>query len=105
MSDQSAGSIKGQTYIKMSIKITNDSTSNVDLSQVIVTLKFGPGSTVASPVYPDSTTSDFFGTVKPGGVQSGEYAFAIPAQPMASTLYVDIDGNHQPAVIQGKFPL
>lgn len=98
------GSISGAPYIYMDLKIQNGSDRELAVSNVVVTLRYGKDKTAAAPLYQDAEELDFAGSIKAGDGQTRGYAFMIPKEADAGTLFVDIDGAHKPAVLSGKLP-
>jgi hypothetical protein len=78
VSDTGPGNIVGQPAVAFTIEIRNQSKNNVSLSTVNVTATYGSG-TPASPAN-SASNSAFKGSVKPGGLAKGTYAFAIPTK-------------------------
>jgi hypothetical protein len=82
---------------------TNDSDKPVDMSQVVVTVAYGPRHLQARPVYDAAGQSDFAGNIKPGKSAHATYAFSIPVASLDDvTMWVDFDGLHTSAVFTGK---
>lgn len=75
-SDTGPGTIKGQAAVAFTLQLRNESKTTVSVNTVNVTAGYGAG-TPASPVNL-SSNPPFKGQVKPGGMATGVYAFAIP---------------------------
>ena len=97
------GSINGAPKTTFALRLDNDSSSVVDVSQVVVRLSYGRSpARLAPPVY-GTDAADFTGTVPPGKSTAATYAFSIPASKLSRvTLSVDIDARHAPAVLNGS---
>ncbi|WP_348788988.1 hypothetical protein [Leifsonia sp. NPDC080035] len=103
ISGHGSGIITGAPYIVFRISLANGGSKTLDLSSVVVTLKYA-GNTVAAPVYDEVAVSDFTGTLKAGASRDAAYAFQLPKGTDTATLYVDIDGAHTPATFTGSIP-
>lgn len=101
---EGAGYITGAAYVVMDLEIRAAAERELDLSHVVVTLRFGDEELVAAPLYGETETRDFGGTVDAGDLQTATYAFLLPDDVGTATLYIDIDGQHEPATVQGKIP-
>lgn len=104
VTSEGRGIITGAPYVVLTISLTNDSKKALDLSTVVVTLKYGEEKNVAAPLYDDVTVQDFTGSLAPGSSVSAAYAFQLPTDVSEADLYVDIDGEHAPATFSGVLP-
>lgn len=98
------GSIAGAPYVQMEVKIENGSSRVLAVSNVVITLRHGDGTTAAAPLYDGLNQLDFAGDIKTGESQVRGYAFMVPEGTDVGTIFVDIDGAHTPAVLSGKLP-
>ncbi|WP_326967261.1 hypothetical protein [Arthrobacter sp. CG_A4] len=99
-----AGSISGAPFVSMNLEIDNGSGTDLEVSNVVVTLRYGESKAAAAPLYDGVTALDFAGTIKAGERQVRAYAFLVPEGTDGGTIFVDIDGAHIPAVLSGKLP-
>lgn len=99
-----SGIITGAPYIVFDVSLTNGSAKPLDLSSVVVTLRYGKANTIAAPVYDEVKANDFWGTVKPGASTTADYAFQFPRAESDASLYIDLDGAHKPATFTGSIP-
>lgn len=67
--------VAGGTGVRVTIRITNASSGDLDLSQVQVNAFTGEGSDPASPVTDDGQLS---GSIPAGGDATGSYLFTVP---------------------------
>lgn len=101
---EGAGYITGAAYLVMDIEIRATAERELDLNHVVVTLRFGDEELVAAPLYGETETHDVGGIVPAGDMQTGTYAFMLPTDTDTATLFIDIDGEHAPATVQGRIP-
>jgi hypothetical protein len=101
---QGTGIITGAPYIVFNLSLHNGSKNAVDVSQVVVTLKYGPDATAAAPLYDDVPAKDFSGQIQAGLSQASTYAFLLPKDVTAADLYVDVNGDLLPAHFEGALP-
>lgn len=101
---QGTGIITGAPYIVFNLSLHNDSKKAVDVSQVVVTLKYGPDATAAAPLYDDVPAKDFSGQIRAGSSQTSTYAFLLPKDVTTADLYVDVNGDLLPAHFEGELP-
>lgn len=101
---EGAGYITGAAYVAMDLELRAAAERELDLNHVVVTLRFGDEELVAAPLYGETETRDFGGTVAAGDMQTATYAYLLPDDVDTATLYIDIDGQHVPATVQGKIP-
>jgi hypothetical protein len=97
----------GREYVRFEIRLTNGTSTRLDLNQVVVTTFYGPTRQLAPPVYTEGTGArDFSGTVAPGASTDAVYAFAVPTSELKDvTMVVDFDGPHVSAVYHGAVKL
>lgn len=98
------GIITGAPYIVFNLTLHNGSATAVDVSQVVVTLKYGPDATAAAPLYDDVPATDFSGEIAPKSSQTSTYAFLLPKNVTTADLYVDVNGDLLPAHFEGVLP-
>jgi hypothetical protein len=93
----------GREYVRFELRLTNGTSTRLDLNQVVVTTFYGPTRQLAPPVYTEGTDArDFTGTVAPGDSADGVYVFAVPSTELRDvTMVVDFDGPHASAVYHG----
>lgn len=97
------GELTGQPYTSFRITFTNRSAKALDLTQVVVSVTYGPQKLAAVPVYGDVGVADFASTIGAGRAAAALYAFSIPkARLGAVTMRVDFAADHQPATFVGK---
>ena len=104
MHSQGTGIITGAPYIVFHLSLNNGSTTTVDVSEVVVTLKYGPDATAAAPLYDDVPATDFTGEIRAGSSQTSTYAFLLPKNVTTADLYVDVNGDLLPAHFEGALP-
>lgn len=97
------GVFAGRDYTTFDVELTNGSSQPIDLNQVVVTTYYGATNQLAAPVYtPSAQTSDFGGSLAPGGKATARYGFAFPAAELANvTMVVDFDALHTSATFTG----
>ena len=85
------------------LKVTNGSTTKVDLSSVVLTTVYGTGSKrIAAPVY-GGEAADFSGTLGLKKTATAAYTYAIPKKERGSVaISVDLDAGHQIATFTGS---
>jgi hypothetical protein len=99
---QGPGELTGQPLTTFTIELTNGTSKDVVLNQVVVSAFYGTPLLMAQPVYSPGV-SDFATVVKPGASASTKYAFSIPvAELHRVTIAVDFDGLHSVAVFTGS---
>ncbi|WP_345762197.1 DUF4352 domain-containing protein [Diaminobutyricibacter sp. McL0608] len=102
--DQGKGEITGAPFIIIAVTVHNGSTKPLNLAAVVATLKYG-SNLVAAPYYgTEAKVGDFYGTLAAGKDQVATYGFQLPKSTNQATLYVDLDGAHQPAAFTGTIP-
>jgi hypothetical protein len=101
---QGTGIITGAPYIVFKLSLHNGSMKAVDVSQVVVTLKYGPDATAAAPLYDDVPAKDFSGQIQARSSETSTYAFLLPKDVTAADLYVDVNGDLLPAHFEGELP-
>jgi hypothetical protein len=104
VSSRGTGVITGAPYLVLKLTLANGSHSTIDVSEVVVTLKYGPKSDAAAPLYDDVAASDFSGSLPAGQSQTATYAFQLPKEINSADLYVDINGSLLPAHFAGTLP-
>ncbi len=98
------GTFSGAPFIVIAVTVHNGSSKPLNLSAVVATLKYG-ANIAAEPYYgTDAKVGDFYGTVAAGKDQTANYGFQLPKTMDQATLYVDLDGAHQPAAFTGTIP-
>ncbi len=98
---QGAGEFTGEPTTEVRLLMTNRADRAVSLDQVVVTALYGPDDRSARPVY-DGGSSDFSGSLRPGGRAKAVYGFAIPRRYLGQvTMVVDFDGRHTVATFRG----
>ncbi|HXD28179.1 MAG TPA: hypothetical protein VN621_05415 [Arthrobacter sp.] len=102
--EEGAGFFTGAPYVVMDLELRASAERDLDVNHVVVTLRFGADDLVAAPLYGEVKTRDFGGIVPAGEMQTGTYAFLLPQNVDTATLYIDIDGQHVPATVQGRLP-
>lgn len=105
VTSEGRGVITGAPFVVFDLALKNGSDTALDLSAVVVTMKYGPDAVAAAPVYDDVEAKDFSGTVEAGATQTATYAFQVPADVSVTDLYVDVDGTRFPAHFEGELPL
>jgi hypothetical protein len=97
----------GREYVRFEIRLTNGTSTRLELNQVVVTTFYGQSRQLAPPVYTEGTGArDFAGTVAAGGSADAVYAFAVPSTELRDvTMVVDFDGTHASAVYRGAVKL
>lgn len=104
VTSRGAGVPTGAPFVVFSVTLQNGSAAPLDLSAVVMTLRYGADEAAAAPLYTDVPARDFSGTVAPGAKASAVYAFQLPHNVTDAALYVDIDGSHAPATFTGSIP-
>ena len=104
ITSRGTGIITGAPFIVFQLTLQNGSQATVDVSQVVVTLKYGAKDIAAAPLYDDVTAQDFAGSIAAGQSQTATYAFQIPKNVTSANLYVDVNGNLLPAHFDGTLP-
>lgn len=104
ITSKGTGIITGAPYLVLNLTLKNGSRTAVDVSAVVVTLKYGAKSEVAAPLYDDVSATDFFGSIPAGQSQTATYAFQLPKDVKSADLYVDVDGDLLPAHFEGGLP-
>jgi len=104
VSSKGTGIITGAPYIVFEVTLQNGSSHEVDVSQVVVTLKYGAGAESAAPLYDDVAAADFSGSIAAAESQTATYAFQLPKSVTVADLYVDINGDLLPIHFQGGLP-
>jgi hypothetical protein len=85
------------------LKLSNGSAHPIDVSQIVVGVRYGPNAgQVATPVY-DDAAADFSGTLAPRQSKTARYAFAL-AQPENASIVitVDVDAAHDVATMRDR---
>jgi hypothetical protein len=99
---QGPGTFNGRRITTFTVTLTNASDKPINVSEVVVTTRYGSPARLAAPVYDDATAGDFTGSVEPGRSASARYTFAIPADQKQSVVtVVDFDDRHVPAQFSG----
>lgn len=104
VSSKGTGIITGSPYIVFEVTLQNGSSNAVDVSQVVVTLKYGAKAEAAAPLYDDVAAADFSGSIATGASRTATYAFQLPKSVTVADLYVDINGDLLPVHFQGVVP-
>lgn len=96
------GVFKGDPRTTFTVKVTNGTTTAIQLDAVVVSVSYGSPGRVARPVY-GTGAQDFSGLLQPGRSAQATYSFSIPAPGLAnSTFRIDFDGTHTAAVFRGR---
>ena len=99
---QGPGIFHGLPHTAITLTLTNNSPSAIDLTQVVVTTTYGARPRVAAPVYEHPAAADFTGVVPAGGTATATYVFAIPpGQARTAVTHVDFDAVHAAATFTG----
>ncbi len=101
---EGAGIIQGAPYVVIDVTVRNSSKKPFDVSAVVPTMVYGDDSIAAAPLYSGVDVQDLAGTIAAGQEQKARYAFQVPADAARGTLYLDLNGTHQPAVFTGDLP-
>jgi len=102
VSGSGPGVLAGEPRSTLDLEVLNGSPRPVSLDGVVVTAVYGPGRSVARPVY-DSKTRDFTGRLGAGGSQAARYVFSVPTGELDKvTVYVDVDGRHTVGRFRGS---
>ncbi|MBM7848033.1 DUF4352 domain-containing protein [Arthrobacter roseus] len=101
---EGAGIVQGAPYVVIDVTVRNSSKKPFDVSTVVPTMVYGDASIAAAPLYSGVEVQDLSGTVAAGQEQKARYAFQVPADAAKGTLYLDLNGTHQPAVFTGDLP-
>lgn len=104
VTSEGTGIITGAPYIVFEVTLQNGSSTAVDVSQVVVTLKYGAKAEAAAPLYDDVAAADFSGSIAAGKSRTATYAFQLPISVTVADLYVDINGDLLPVHFQGGVP-
>ncbi len=98
------GVFTGREFVNFTLKLTNGTTKDINLNNVVLTTYYGKTRQLAAPVYTEGTgVSDFSGMVKPAAIATATYAFAVPVAALgAVTMVVDFDGTHTSAEYTGS---
>lgn len=97
------GSVVGAPQTTFELTLTNNRSTELDVSSVVLTTTYAAKpKRLAPPVY-DESVRDFGGSVKPGATATAVYSFSIPTNQLADvTLTIDLDANHAPASFAGS---
>lgn len=99
---QGPGVFVGAPQTKVSLEIVNNSSSDLKLDAVVVSMVYGKPTRLAAPVY-DQASRDLSGTVKAGGKVTADYQFSVPLKDLGNVVMtVDIDGLHSAATFTGS---
>jgi hypothetical protein len=102
---QGPGVFNGAPRTDVALHIVNGTTSDLDLSRVVVTMTYGSPRRVASAVY-EPGARDFAGTLPPGGTATATYMYSIPTASLSAvSMTVDFDGAHAAATFAGTVRL
>ena len=97
------GQTAGQPFTRFTLTITNNSSTPVDATSVVITTAYGTKTHLLAAAVYDETSTDFGTTIAVGGSADAVYVFTIPASGRSSvSMTVDLDGTHQPAAIKGS---
>ncbi|WP_242885811.1 hypothetical protein [Actinomadura litoris] len=95
------GQIAGRVLTIFTLSFSNGSAKPLDLNQVRVVARYGPGKTEARPTS-YANINDFYGSVPPGKDKRASYAFDIPTSGYKSvSLGVKFDARHKAALFVG----
>lgn len=102
VTEQGPGALTGLRYTLIPVTVTNGSTRDLNLNNVVPELRYGSPARVAQPIYAEGTI-DLHGTLKPKATTSATYAFAVTGAQLSSvSLSLDIDGLHGLAEFSGS---
>lgn len=100
-SGRGPGVFVGAPLTQVDVDLTNTSSADLKLDQVVVTMLYGSPQRVASAVYQDGAV-DLAGVVPKGKSVTGRYMFSVPRKELSAvTLSVDFDGKHAAATFKG----
>ncbi|WP_164700497.1 hypothetical protein [Modestobacter sp. KNN46-3] len=92
------GNIAGPA-VRVTVRVTNDSSADVSLDAVVVNLFHGPEATPASPLE-DPSQEPFSGTLRPGASADGVYVFTLATGDRDS---VTVQVGHAPGASYAVF--
>jgi hypothetical protein len=97
------GARVGQPMAIFTLKLSNGSTRAIDVSQVVVGVRYGANAgQVATPIYDDAAV-DFSGTLAPKQAKTARYAFELASSRNASiVMTVDVDAAHDVAMMRDR---
>jgi len=103
-SSTAAGTHPGQTGVKVTVKITNNSTKRIDLTLASVKVKSGSGGTQADTIIDleNNLGLGFDGAVPPGNAATAAYGFSVPSGDLGKIdVEVSPDFDHDSAIFEG----
>lgn len=101
-SGKGPGVFVGSPLTQIDVELTNTSSAEVKLDQVVVAMLYGSPQKLASAVYEDGAV-DLSGVVAKGQSAKARYMFSVPTNQLTSvTLTVDFDGKHAAATFKGS---
>ncbi|WP_256793604.1 hypothetical protein [Terrabacter sp. Ter38] len=101
-SGKGPGVFVGSPLTQLDVEVTNDSSADLVLDQVVVSMVYGSPQRLAAAVYEDGAV-DLGGAVAGGKSKTGRYMFSVPtAQLSRVSLNVDFDGKHAAATFKGS---
>ncbi len=96
------GVFPGRPNTTMSLQLKNGTSGPLDLTQVVVSARYGKPARLAPAVYNGPSAKDFAGTLAAGETASASYVFSVPPSSLNNVVVsVDFDAIHGSAVFKG----